>query len=249
MAGMPKARVFPLCQASRYNNVQNYKTYLPVSAIPTTSFPLSAGGHVHACIGVGSLNPVKAPRRPSGMFSWSNAVTGTTASPCVWLLMVMLCFLRKVSASAGEHCLIEGSEDGEGCWEVTVVSAGVGSDSRSRSCFCFFFFLEGLGLSVESSNGSCAASRLRFLWPFELRISSSSAKNVSICERTKRTLNSPGLESTSPVASTELLEFLCFFFLSFLESERCYVIHLSGQRNDTYPTVYQRPSQPQSPQC
>jgi hypothetical protein len=35
----------------------------------------------------------------------------------------------------------------------------------------------------------------------------------------KRTLNLPGLESTSPVASTELLVSLCFFFLSFLESE------------------------------
>ena len=46
-AGMPKASVLPL----------------PVSAMPTTSFPESAGGHAQAWMGVGSLKAENAPRR------------------------------------------------------------------------------------------------------------------------------------------------------------------------------------------
>jgi hypothetical protein len=160
--------------------MQTCKLYLPVSAIPTTSFPLSAGGHVHACIGVGSMKPANAPRRPSGILSWSNDVTGMTVSLFVWVLMVMLCFARKASASAGEHGFVEGCKDrvaNNGCWEVTVALAKV---SASRSCLFFLCFLEGLGLSAVSI--SCAPSRLRFLCFFEV-LSPSSVRYIRTEER------------------------------------------------------------------
>lgn len=95
--------------------------------------------------------------------------------------MVILCFSRKASPSAGEHSFVEGCEEGvanDGCWEVIVASAdGV---SASRSCFFFLCFLEGLGLSAESI--SCAPSRLRFLSFFEV-LSPSSVRYVRTEER------------------------------------------------------------------
>lgn len=61
-AGIPNASVLPL----------------PVSAIPITSWPNNAAGHVHAWIGVGSLNPVKAVRRLEGISSWEKERMGVT---------------------------------------------------------------------------------------------------------------------------------------------------------------------------
>ena len=50
-AGTPNAKVLPL----------------PVSAIPTTSSPCSAAGHVHAWMGVGALNfPLSTVNREVG---------------------------------------------------------------------------------------------------------------------------------------------------------------------------------------
>lgn len=55
-AGMPNAKVLPL-KPRQYFHPLERRTDLPVSAIPTTSFPSNAGGQIHACIGVGSLKP------------------------------------------------------------------------------------------------------------------------------------------------------------------------------------------------
>ena len=60
-AGMPKASVLPL----------------PVSAMPTTSFPESAGGHAQAWMGVGSLKAENAPRRRSGIGKASKETSGS----------------------------------------------------------------------------------------------------------------------------------------------------------------------------
>jgi len=63
-AGMPNASVFPLEHQKSIIFSRTIhplaETDLPVSAIPTTSFPFKAGGQLHACIGVGSLNPANA---------------------------------------------------------------------------------------------------------------------------------------------------------------------------------------------
>jgi hypothetical protein len=77
-AGIPNASVFPL----------------PVSAIPTTSLPSNAGGQVHACTGVGSLNPVKVDRSFGGIGigaeeSWEKEIMGVKAGwfGGVWIVM------------------------------------------------------------------------------------------------------------------------------------------------------------------
>lgn len=60
-AGMPNAKVFPLFVETIVHCLIRVgeDSYLPVSAIPTTSRPSKAGGQVQAWMGVGSLKPAK----------------------------------------------------------------------------------------------------------------------------------------------------------------------------------------------
>lgn len=118
-AGRPKARVFPL----------------PVSAIPTTSFPSSAGGQAHAWIGVGSLKPVNADRRASGIESWLNERMGVNGDS-LWTVIAFLErnveILSAEGAADDEEGIVEvlGSEDVEAPFEASV-----------KGCLSFFSFL------------------------------------------------------------------------------------------------------------
>jgi len=89
-AGIPNANVLPL----------------PVSAIPTMSLPSNAGGQVHACIGVGSLNPANADWISGGTSSCENFITGVMAATPSGVCKVMECFSKNALASAGEMVLV-----------------------------------------------------------------------------------------------------------------------------------------------
>lgn len=148
-AGIPNASVFPL----------------PVSAIPTTSWPFSAGGHVHACIGVGSLKPAKADCSLAGIVvsSWEKDIIGGRAGWVGGVLIVMEWVVRKVWITPGEGM----SDDGVGIDEDASARVGVDVvDGPSSVCtavvgsvlrFFFFSFLRELRCFHSSS-----VSRFRF---------------------------------------------------------------------------------------
>jgi len=99
---MPNASVFPLKHQestilSRIHHLA--ETDLPVSAIPTTSLPFKAGGQLHACIGVGSLNPANADRISGGTSSCENFITGVMGGSPLGVCNVMECFSKKALAS------------------------------------------------------------------------------------------------------------------------------------------------------
>ena len=170
----------------------NTISYLPVSAIPTTSFPSRAGGHAHAWIGVGSLNPAKASFSFSGISNCPKDTMGTTVE-LLWI--VMECFCRNALASSGEGADVE-EDGGTGAASAMLASAsaflllfsfllflcdddargvasfadvetsaGVGTceDSSDEAAFRFFFFSE---CSVATSSGAESCSRLRFFFFF-----------------------------------------------------------------------------------
>ena len=124
-------------------------THLPVSAMPTTSRPSSAGGHEQAWIGVGSLNPSKAARSCSGTSSWANERIGVTGEPLSGMWSVISFFLRKASMSEEDG----GALDDEGALE--------GSEAELDASLLFFLsFLPVLHIPHESSSAdfSCTDS-------------------------------------------------------------------------------------------
>lgn len=147
-AGIPNAKVFPL----------------PVSAIPTTSFPARAGGHVHAWMGEGSLKVLNASVNPFGSDdSWPNDTTGDTGvGSASGTVIVMLCFFMNSSASLGEV----GATD--------ALAGDAPSDEEDEACAdaeddeaCFSSFLRFFLSFFEPDSGSppsaSASFRFRFL--------------------------------------------------------------------------------------
>lgn len=122
--------------------------HLPVSAIPTTSAPESAGAQVHAWIGVGTEKPAKHCRSVSGIASCANARMGGSSAWVSGLCIVMECSARKAAASAGD------------AW-------GPAGDILVSEFFFFLFSFSALGMVEEDSEISKAAassSRFRFLF-------------------------------------------------------------------------------------
>lgn len=123
--------------------------YLPVSAIPMTSCPSNAGGHVHAWMGEGSLKSVKATLRSFGILSWSKAMTGVTGDTSLGVVIVILCFWRKALASESEG----GVAVNVGAIEA-IGGSEVGVDDSEDSCFRLFFSFFSFFLSFEDKDKS-----------------------------------------------------------------------------------------------
>ena len=186
--------------------------YLPVSAIPTTSWPASAAGHEHAWIGVGSLKPSQAARKPAGTSSWSNAIIGVVD---VELCMVTECLVRNAWISP-----VEGGgaalEDLDVDAEAVVEEDAVAWSASVFRFLCFFSFLneEDSGSTGVSSSAACFRFFLSFL-------EDGTSSEVCGLDEPRRNLILciPGVCGRSPSGTTASSgTCLRFFFFSFFSS-------------------------------
>ena len=100
-------------------------SYLPVSAMPTTSWPAKIAGHEQAWIGVGAANPSHAALRPAGASSWSKDKMGISG--------VVPWIVTELSARNLSISVLDGGE------EVVREDEAVFSGSTPRD-LCFFLF-------------------------------------------------------------------------------------------------------------
>lgn len=169
---------------------------------------------MHAWMGVGSLNPLQAARRPSGTSSWSKETMGVMG---VVLWMVMAFSVRKASTSEDEGAeAVVREDEATGVSSTTSVlrffsffsfldepaasSSKMSLDLRFLSFFSFFEGCSPAGVSETaeaSSSPECSRFFLCFFSFFE------GLSSATVCS-----------SSTIPVSACSLR--LLFSFLSFL---------------------------------
>ena len=132
--------------------------------MPTTSRPLRAGGHVHACIGVGSLKSLKDERSPEGISNCAKESTGIIGEVPGGVWIAMECFSKNCLTS-------DGGAAGAGEEPVEVDAAEVTGRVKSAplveaSFRLFFSFFDSKICSAFVSVFSSRASRFRFFFFF-----------------------------------------------------------------------------------
>lgn len=178
---------------------------------------------MHAWIGEGSLKVLNEALSSAGMLSCENAVTGVTGGTPSGVVIVIECFLRKASTSAGlaVDVTLDGEAALDGAEEVSadVVGSDVDADSSSflRRFFSFFSFLGSEVLAsvvgVTSSVSECFLFFFFFLSELSIGISGGGMSSVNLSIPHVGYVYAPSA-STNIDSSTSACFFFFFFFFS-----------------------------------